>query len=225
MSRKTILLALLIVAAALLIGLLGGRLMRPFIEASRAVDMSTQAQALSPQSLTVGPSAVVVANPDGEVTVIEFFDYQCPVCRRVHPAVQALAAEDSGVRLIHKHWPIFGDASVYAARVVLAARHQDKYEQVHARLMEAHGKLDRAKVREAAAAAGVDLRRLDRDLEAHASEIEAAIADATIQARLLGLPGTPGFLIGRYLVPGGLDLAALKRIVADVRAGKNEPRN
>jgi len=225
MSKKTIILTLLVVAASLLAGTFGGHLLRPSIEAWRATDMSSQAQTLSLQSLTGGPSAVVAANPEGDVTVIEFFDYQCPVCRRVHPDVQALVAEDSGVRLIHKHWPIFGDGSVYAAKVALAARRQGKYEQVHDRLMRSRGKLDEAKVREIAAAAGVDLHRLDRDLEVHGEEIEAAVADASIQARLLGLPGTPGYLIGRYLVPGGLDLPALKRIVADARAGKDEAPN
>ena len=66
---------------------------------------------LGPDALTRGPSAVVLGNPQGDVTVIEFFDYQCPVCRKVHPFLEQLVAEDRNVRVIHKHWPVFGSPS------------------------------------------------------------------------------------------------------------------
>jgi len=135
----------------------------------------------------------------------------------IHLEVQALLAEDAGIRMIHKHWPVFGERSVYASRAALAARWH-KYEPVHDAFMRASGTLDRETVRALAAAAGVDLGRLDADLATRAAEIEKAIADASNQAGLIGLRGTPSFVIGRYLVPGGLDLTALRQIVADVRA-------
>lgn len=222
MPRKTIFITLIAIGACLLAGLAGGRLIRTAVESSRTVDLAARAETLGPEALTLGPSAVILGNPDGDVTVIEYFDYQCPVCRRVHPAVQALVAEDPGIRMIHKHWPVFGDRSVYASSVALAAQWQGKYAAVHDGLMRAKGTLDAEMVRGIAAKAGVDLARLDRDLEARASEIETAIADASMQARLIGMQGTPTFLIGRYLVPGGIDLGSLRQIVADVRAGKDE---
>lgn len=78
-------------------------------------------EVLTPRAVAESGTGVVSGNPQGDVTVVEFFDYQCPVCRRVHPDIRALAAEDGNIRLIHKHWPIFGDASVAAARLALAA--------------------------------------------------------------------------------------------------------
>lgn len=222
MSRKKIFLGLTAVATCLLIALILVPMQSSTPASSAATPATGGAEKLTMEALTTGPSAVVVGNPEGDVTVIEYFDYQCPVCRTVHPDLQALLAEDSDVRMIHKHWPIFGSDSVDASRIALAARFQGKYEAVHDALMRASGRLGENEVREIAAAAGVDLHQLDRDLEAHAEEIESAMADASIQARLIGLGGTPSFLIGRYLVPGGIDLATMRQIVADVRAGKDK---
>lgn len=172
---------------------------------------------LGPDSLARGPSAVMAVNPQGDVTVVEFFDYQCPVCRRVHPDVKQLAIEDKGVRIVHKHWPMFGAASVYAAKIALAARWQDRYGQVHDGLMGIPGRLDEEKVRKAASEAGLDLTRAARDLKEHEQEVDAAFKEASVQAAMLRLQGTPGFVIGNYLIPGGLDLKTMKEIVSEVR--------
>lgn len=171
-----------------------------------------------PDALARGPSAVVADNPQGDVTLVEYFDYQCPVCRRVHPDVKQLAAEDQGVRIVHKHWPVFGSASIYASKIALAARWQDRYDQVHDAFMSISGRLDEEKIRKAAGDAGLDLARAERDLEERDAQIDAAFNEASAQAAMLRLQGTPGFVIGNYLVPGGLDLRAMKEIVAEVRA-------
>ncbi|HYH19961.1 MAG TPA: DsbA family protein [Azospirillum sp.] len=176
---------------------------------------------LGPDALTRGPSAVVLGNPQGDVTVVEYFDYQCPVCRKVHPWVEQLAAEDRNVRIVHKHWPVFGGASVYAAKIALAARWQDRYAQVHDALMGIVGRIDEAKVRQAATAAGLDLERAERDLKERDAQVDAAFKEASAQAAMLQLRGTPAFVIGGYLVPGGLDLKSMKEVVAKVRAEKN----
>lgn len=172
---------------------------------------------LGPDALARGPSAVVAGNPQGDVTVVEFFDYQCPVCRRVHPDVKQLAVEDKGVRIIHKHWPMFGAASVYAAKIALAARWQDRYGQVHDGLMGIPGRLDEEKIRKAASEAGLDLTQAERDLKEREQEVDAAFKEASIQAAMLRLQGTPGFVIGNYLIPGGLDLKTMKEIVSELR--------
>ncbi|KAA0676025.1 DsbA family protein [Roseomonas genomospecies 6] len=177
---------------------------------------------LGPDALTRGPSAVVVGNPLGDVTVIEFFDYQCPVCRKVHPFLEQLVAEDKNVRVIHKHWPLFGAPSIYAARIALAARWQDRYEQVHHAFMNIPGRLDEEKIRKAASEAGLDLARAERDLKERDAQVDQAFKQASAQAAMLKLQGTPGFVIGSYLIPGGLDLKTMKEIVADVRAKKRD---
>lgn len=177
---------------------------------------------LGPEALTHGPSAVVLGNPQGDVTVIEYFDYQCPVCRRVHPTIKQLAEDDEGIRIIHKHWPVFGAASVYASRLALAARWQDRYEEVHNAFMSIPGRLDEDKIRKAATSAGLDLAAAERSLDERAAEIDEALSQASAQAAFLRLQGTPGFVIGSYLIPGGLDLDTLKEIVADVRSKTRE---
>lgn len=173
---------------------------------------------LGPEALARGPSVVVAGNPEGDVTLIEYFDYQCPVCRRIHPAVKQLAAEDKGVRIIHKHWPVFGASSIYAAKLALAARWQDRYEQVHDAFMTIPGRLDEEKIRKAASEAGLDLTRAERDLKERDAQIDAAFKEVSAQAAAIQLQGTPAFVIGDYLIPGGLDLKAMKEIVAEVRA-------
>ena len=81
------------------------------------------------------PNAPVLGNPEGDVTVVEFFDYNCPYCRRVKPHIEALLEEDPNVRLVYREWPILGDGSVFAARAALASREQGKYEEFHWALM------------------------------------------------------------------------------------------
>ena len=173
-----------------------------------------------PEALINGPSAVSLGNPAGDVTVVEFFDYQCPICRRVHPDVEALVKEDGKIRLVHKHWPVFGPASTHAARLALAARWQEgRYAPVHDALMRLPGKLEEARIDEAAQKAGLDLAVLERDQTRRAAEIDAALKEAEMQAGIIGLQGTPAFVIGKYLVPGGLDLKAMREIVAQARTG------
>ena len=216
-SRLTKTLAAFLISAAAVGG--GTVAVRSFMAPTSAGMAAAQPAAeLSPDALARGPSAVILGNPQGDVTVVEYFDYQCPVCRRVHPFVKQLAAEDEGVRIVHKHWPVFGAASTYASRIALAARWQGRYEQVHDAIMALPGRLDEDSIRWAASDAGLDLARAERDLEERAAEIEAAFGEAMIQARVLRLRGTPGFVIGSYLVPGGLDLKTMKAIVAEVRA-------
>ncbi len=218
-SRLTKTLAAVVISAAAIGG--GTVAIQSFMASTSAATAAAHAAVeLGPDALALGPSAVVLGNPQGDVTVIEYFDYQCPVCRRVHPFVKQLAAEDEGVRIVHKHWPMFGAASIYASRLALAARWQDRYEPVHDAIMAIPGRLDEQRIREAASAAGLDLAQAERDLDERAEEITAAFGDAMAQARILQLRGTPGFVIGNYLVPGGLDLKAMKTIVGDVRADR-----
>ncbi len=164
------------------------------------------------------PAAPVIGDPNGDVTIVEFFDYQCPFCRKMHGELGKLLADDPKIRLVLKDWPIFGDASVQAARVALASRWQGKFAAVHGALLATRGPLDEARIREVARTAGVDLRQLDRDLAERGSEIEALLARNARQASALELDGTPSFFVGPFAAFGFIEPEGLRQFVADARA-------
>ncbi len=171
------------------------------------------------KSIGSDPDAPVAGNPLGSVTVSEFFDYRCPYCRMMQPTLAALVAKDKRVRLVAKEWPIFGGPSVTAARVALAAQWQGKYAAVHDALFKLPRTMDEDSIRAAAASAGVDMARLDRDLASRSKEIDAELATVDREARSLGFQGTPGFVIGTLIAPGAIPAAGLDDMVN--RAAKN----
>lgn len=167
------------------------------------------------QLLESDPNAPVLGNPDGDVTIVEFFDYNCPFCKRVMPEVQALLEDDPGVRLVYREWPILGEGSVYAARAALAARAQGKYEEFHWALMGTKGRIGEQEVLRVAKEVGLDLDRLKADMD---SPAVAQHIDMSMQlAQDLGFNGTPSFVIGDDLVPGFVERAELASIVRQNR--------
>lgn len=162
-----------------------------------------------------GSPAVGAAAPD--VTVVVFTDYRCPICQRTEPALERLLANDPKVRVIWKDWPIRGPASDLAARTALAAHRQGRYAAVHAALMAARGELTPARVADIAAQAGADPVRLTATLRDDARAIEAQLAGHRTQAFALGLQGTPAYLVGPYLIQGGLGDRALAAAVRRAR--------
>jgi len=168
------------------------------------------------QLLENDPNAPVLGNPDGDVTVVEFFDYNCPFCKRAMPEVQALLDADPNVKVVYREWPVLGEGSVYAARAALAAREQGKYEEFHWALMGAKGRLEEARVLKIAADTGLDLDRLKADMNAPA--VEEHIAASMQLAQALGFNGTPSFVIGDALVPGLVDFEQLQQYVDESRA-------
>lgn len=174
---------------------------------------------VSQAALLHDPQTPVGGNPAGDLTVVAFFDYNCPSCMATQPALKALLAADHGIRLVYKDWPIFGAGSVGAAKVALAAQYQGRYEAVHDALLAVPlRKVTAEQIRTIAVKAGADGARLDADLKAHAREIDAILARTWKQADRLKAPGTPVFLIGPLLVERPLDLPALKTLVAEARA-------
>lgn len=163
------------------------------------------------------PLAPTVAPRGHDVTIVVFSDYQCGYCRRFSPTLDALMASDAKVRVVYRDWPILGGASGPAARAAIAASFQGKHLAFHRALIAQSGRLDATKIRAAADAAGVDWTRLQRDQVKRRADIDALLARTNAYARTLGLTGTPGMLIGRYRVPGLVDLPALKRAVAQAR--------
>lgn len=173
--------------------------------------------ALTEAAIVNDPATPTLAPEGADVTVVMFFDYQCSVCRRMHPVLEQARTEDGRIRIVYKDWPIFAGASITAAKVAIAANWQGKYHAVHDQLMRSPGKLDDGKIEAAARRADVDWERLQQDLRARGGEIDALLGRTLIQARGLGFQGTPSFAIGPYLVPGGLDHAGFKSAVAQAR--------
>jgi protein-disulfide isomerase len=173
---------------------------------------------LSRDAILRDPDIIPLTAPDGDLTIVEYFDYQCPYCRQVYPDLMKVAEEDGKVRFIVKDWPVLGQDSVYAARISLAARYQNKYPQAHEALITASRRLTRTMIDERLAEAGIDVKRAAADLDAHKADIDALLARNHQQARGLGFRGTPGFIVGTFRVPGVLDGAGFRRAIADARA-------
>jgi len=163
------------------------------------------------------PATPVGGNPQGDVTIVEFFDYRCPYCKQVQPSLQALLDQDHNLRFIYKEMPVLGAPSVTAAHAALAARLQGKYEAFHAAMMATKGQITDDVVYQVAGSVGLDVDRLKRDMAT--PEIDRALKANLALANALDIRGTPGFIIGDHIVPGAIDLDALKDLVASARKG------
>jgi protein-disulfide isomerase len=174
-------------------------------------------QALSARrsELLSDPMSPTSGVSDGDITIVEFFDYRCPYCKAVEPSLEALLQQDSRIRIIYKEFPILGPASVFAAHVALASRRQGKYDAFHKALMAMKGQLDEKIVLDVAREVGIDLDQLRTDIKA--PEIDAALRRNFDLAAALAINGTPGFVIGDNIVAGAADIDTLKRMVAETR--------
>ena len=163
------------------------------------------------------PDIPVAGNADGDVTIVEYFDYQCPYCRKIEPELRQVVQDDGKVRLVLKDWPILGPISVTAARMALATKYQNKFVQSHDALISINSKLTEPRIRELLAAAGIDVDRLNRDLATNANAIDAILARNSDQASAFGFRGTPSFIVGKFRVPGILTMAQFDQVIADAR--------
>ena len=164
------------------------------------------------------PNGIVLGNPDGDVTVVEFFDYNCPYCRRAMPQVEALIEADPNVRLVYREWPILGEGSVFAARAALAAREQGKYKEFHEAMMGMQGRAEEASVLRIAREVGLDVDQLRQDMQA--PEVDEHIQTSMELTKALGFNGTPSFVIGDELVPGFVETSVLADYVEATRAAQ-----
>jgi protein-disulfide isomerase len=161
------------------------------------------------------PATPVGGNEQGDVTIVEFFDYRCPYCKQVLPTLQTVLKQDHNLRFIYKELPVLGPASVVAAHAALAARQQGKYDAFHTAMMATRGQITEETVYRVAGSVGLDIDRLKQDMAA--PEIERELKANLALADALNIRGTPGFIIGDHIVPGALDLDALKNMIADAR--------
>ncbi len=163
------------------------------------------------------PEIPVAGNAAGDITIVEYFDYQCPYCRKLEPELRQVVHDDGKVRLVLKDWPILGPVSVTAARMALASKYQDKFVQAHDALIGVNSKLTAPRIREVLAGAGIDVDRLDRDLANNATAIDAILARNNEQAAAFDFRGTPSFIVGKFRVPGVLTMAQFGQAIADAR--------
>ncbi|MEM7430183.1 MAG: DsbA family protein [Pseudomonadota bacterium] len=157
----------------------------------------------------------VAGNKDGDVAMVEFFDYNCGFCKRAFGDVLAIMESDKNLKVVVKEFPILGEGSMFASRAAIASKAQNKYWEFHVALMQARGALDQAKVLEIAAGIGLDLAKLQQDMKA--PNVEAEIKETYELASKLGVNGTPAFVIDNTLIPGAMGLPALQQQVATVR--------
>ncbi len=169
------------------------------------------------EALRAHPMSPVSGNAGGDVTVVEFFDYRCPHCKRALRPVMDLLEADGQVRVVWKEFPILGPVSRFAARAAMAANRQGRYHEFHVAVMSAREELTEDGVIGIAADIGLDIERLRRDINDPA--IEGYLDETAQLAEALGIQGTPAFVIGDMLVPGAIDGAEMKEIVAQARAG------
>jgi protein-disulfide isomerase len=166
------------------------------------------------------PDVPVAGNAAGDISIVEWFDYQCPYCRKLEPELRQVVQDDGKVRMVLKDWPILGPVSVVAARMALACKFQDKYSQAHDAMMGVNSKLTEPRINELLAGAGIDVDRVKRDLAANAKTIDAILARNNDQATAFGFRGTPAFIVGKFRVPGALTIAEFEQVIADARKAK-----
>ena len=163
------------------------------------------------------PGAPVIGNPEGDVSVIEFFDYRCPYCVRVAEDLREAVRRDGNIRLVMKEFPILGPESTTVARMALAAAGQDRYEDYHFALMSVGGKVTEDKAWKVAKKIDLDVDQMRADMES--PEIDDMLQRNYELAQALEIRGTPSFVIGDEVVRGALDMSRMRRLVAGVRAG------
>jgi len=176
-----------------------------------------QAQALVDRrdELLHTPADPVIGNPNGDVTIVEFFDYRCPYCKSVAAGFIDLYDKDGKVRLVLKEFPILGPESEFASKAALASQKQGKYREFHLAMMTFKGKMTDDDVRNLAKQVGLDVAKLEQDMK------DPAIADTINRnyalAEALGIKGTPAFIVGNELVPGAITADEMQKRIAALR--------
>jgi protein-disulfide isomerase len=164
------------------------------------------------------PASPVGGNAEGDVTLVEFFDYNCPYCRKMAPVLIDAEKADPQLRIVFKEFPILGPGSEFAARAALAAQRQMRYEAFHHALMAVKEKVDEDNVLTTAASVGLDVERLKTDMQDPA--VQAMIDRNMALAAALRINGTPGFVVGDRILNGATDLSVLQGLISQARKQK-----
>tara|TARA_R110001606_G_scaffold251908_3_gene399844 strand:+ start:493 stop:1125 length:633 start_codon:yes stop_codon:yes gene_type:complete len=179
---------------------------------------AAQGQELTVEDVLFDPANPVMGNKDGDITIVEFFDYQCPYCKANHPILTDVVEKDGNVRLVMKDWPIFGAPSILAAQLALGASTLGQYKAANDALMETEGRLSKELIHETLTEAKLDVAALEKAYEASREKWDGLMARNSSQATLLGLQGTPAFIIGKTIYPGSMSDEALRDAIEKGRA-------
>ena len=166
------------------------------------------------QRLEDDKNAPILGNPNGEITIVEFFDYNCGYCRRAFKTIMNLIADNNAVKVVMRELPILGDASVFTAKASLASQKQQKYEEFHVALMNNRSRNTEKSVLKIAKKIGMDVDQLQLDM--NSSFVLDHIEESQELSDSLGISGTPAFVFGEKIVPGAIDLQAMKDLVAQI---------
>lgn len=201
------------------LGVLGGvaGLLGAGVASSWAATADATDDVLSEGAVLRDPDIPVAGNANGDVTIVEYFDYNCPYCRKLAPELAQVVFDDGKVRMIFKDWPILGPVSVYASKMALATKYQNKFVEAHEAMMNTSSRITESRVRDMLAGAKIDVDRATRDLEAHGADIDRVLARNGEQAKAFGFNGTPSFIVGKFRVPGILTMAQFDQAIADAR--------
>jgi protein-disulfide isomerase len=174
------------------------------------------------KTLFTSERQVVLGNPQGDITMVEFFDYNCGFCKRAMTDMLDLMKSDPKLKIVLKEFPVLGEGSTQAAQVAVAVRMQDKsgkkYLDFHQKLLGGRGQADRAHALAVAKEIGLDMTRLEKDMAS--DEVKASLEESFKLADALGLTGTPSYVVGSNIVVGAVGLPALKEKVNTARCGK-----
>lgn len=163
-----------------------------------------------------GDDAIVLGNPDGDVTMVEFFDYNCSFCKRAHGDLERLIGSDPQLRVVMKEWPFLSAESLAAAKVSLAVAKQGRYEDFHGALLTGNGIADEERALQIAEAMGYDMDRIRTDKDS--PDVLSTLEETMLLADAIGVTGTPAYVIGDNLILGAQGYATLKKTIEDVRA-------
>lgn len=200
---------------------------RDFLMASLAVTATlagtVSARAAAPVQLTmddifIDKTSPALGNPKGNVAIACFFDFQCTYCKHDYPQLLQTISEDGNIRLILKHWPIFGDTSVYAARLSLAAVHSGQYDAVVNTLIRATGPLSPARIDTLLGSAGIDAAVLKANYQRYQATIDEALDRNSAHAAAFKFPGTPSYIVGQKSYSGAMSEIRLKTAIEKARA-------
>lgn len=176
------------------------------------------ARTVTPDAVFRDPDQPVLGNPAGDVTIAEFFDYQCPFCKKDYPIVERFLKSDGNVRLVMKDWPVFGPPSVRASHLVLGASTLGQYKPALHALMSTRGRLTDPEISQLLEEAGINVGRAETAYQKEKARWNGLLSRTAAQADALGLRGTPAFVIGNQIYSGMMDAEALTKAVARARS-------
>jgi protein-disulfide isomerase len=192
-------------------------ILRDAVTALQADESGKQREMLAAaKNSLIDPADPIAGNPQGDVTIVEFFDTRCPYCRKLEPTMAELLARDHGVRVVFKDLPILGPASVLGSKALLAAQKQGGYEKLREAIMSAPPETTEAMIQSAAQQLGLNWPRLQHDMADPA--VQRRIDANLTLARSIGIEGTPALIIGGDLIPGAVDGDELRSAIVKARA-------